>query len=200
MNSHSGNSNTLEIKYFDNIQHQLLERSDQLFENGGDKYRHELIEPSWKNHYEFYIDGTMLIKYIWGEDRYLWFLDNYVGVLGAWGKINNELLIRPFLMKKITEKDVRDIYSRSKEEQKESSIAAKLEHYNHPKILIYGCPVCASIDCGGIWITVTKDQNYYHWEITEDIKFKFEIKAYEKVFKEYLRHWKPAQEKHLVRI
>jgi len=181
------NINKISIKYFDNKSEQLSLRSNELFVNGGTKFSYELDDPSINNFYEFYIDDIMLIKYFLDESRYLGFLSDFNGLLGAFDKITDELLVNALLGKKLSKKLLLKVYEKANIELNKEWIEFKLAHYNNPRVHIYGCKICGSRDCGGIFTNVHINENIVTWNLGEEHEFNFALKQYNDELNKFLK-------------
>lgn len=66
--------------------------------------------------------------------------------------------------------------------------------------MIYGCKICAGIDCGGVQIRVENDHNYYFWfgydqksQGYDRLLYRFDRCEYDFAFSTYLKKWQKAR-------
>lgn len=194
--------NRIEIKYYDNIKVQASEDPFNI-KNGGFNFEHELINESLNDYYEFYIDGTPLVKIIlsfYSSYDSKWFLTNKNGLLGTRPKKYDELLVMALLNNKLGVKKVIEHFRTYNEILNEQQAASLIIELGLKNPLIYGCKICGDSDCGGVDIRVENDSNKYYWYFYNEKSKKFDNKLftfsktnYEMVFKGYLNNWSRAK-------
>ncbi len=175
--------NTLTLQYYDNI-HRSISASENLLVNGGYQFRHEQQERYTYNFVAFYIDNQRLCERFW-VDAEAEFLDSFVGLLGCIDRYFDELIIKYMLKEKITAETIRQLLLQYRKPIRERQVELLVEAFTQNVLLIYGCRVCRDLGCGGIRLQVSRDQDYYYWELTKDLRFKFGRLAYEKEWKAY---------------
>lgn len=191
--------NQLEIKYHNNREYQV-QFDKRLIENGGYKFKHEILDKSLNDFYEFYIDGESLLSILLPAVSLEWFMANKNGLLGTKDKVYDELLVMQLLNHKLDENTLLNHFRKHEAEVNEEYIKLLMNEINsYETVLIYGCKVCGDRDCGGIDILIKEDSNYIYWNTFNEetsvhnyYQYKFKKEEYKKVFKKYLANWKKA--------
>ncbi len=191
--------NKLEIKYFDNIELRI-KNDPRLIEHGGYKFKHEIIDKTLNDFFEFYIDGKPLIQLLMGENKYKGFLESRNGLLGTRDKKYDELLVKALMNENINSELVKTHFKKYKESINDDIALKIIFELCLEEPLIYGCKICGDIDCGGINIKIESDEMFFFWylynsETNEYDKLigKFEHKEYASIFKNYMKNWKKAK-------
>lgn len=116
-------------------------------------------------------------------------LENWVGALGSGNPKTDTIKVKQLLGKKVTDKEIRDIYPSSwTNDEFQWYLDKYREELEDPEVLIYRCE-CGDYDCGGIAVTIDKTENSVVWTVVGDskmLKFEFDNNLYFDVFKKYL--------------
>jgi hypothetical protein len=110
-------------------------------------------------------------------------LENWVGVLGhATNPCIDIIKLKQLLNKNVTDKDLRAAFPASWSENELSWYLDKYrEELAKPEVLIYCCAACGDIDCGGWWVTITRDEETVSWSIgsEEEASISFTFDKYQ---------------------
>ncbi len=191
--------NKLEIKYFDNI-NLRLKNDPRLLENGGYKFKHEIVDKTLNDFFEFYIDGKPLIELILGKNMSKVYLTSWNGLLGTRDKKYDELLVKSLINENINAEFVQKHFKKYEESINEDVAKKLIFELSLEKPLVYGCKICGDIDCGGIVIRIESDEFSFSWYLfdTETKEYdkligEFEYEQYKNVFSKYMKNWKKAK-------
>ena len=192
--------NQIEIRYHNNREYQI-QHDKRLLENGGYQFKHELVDKTLNDFYEFYIDGESLLSILLPTESIEWFMANNNGLLGTVDKVYDELLVLKLLNQK-ADKNILNNHFKKHEVKIKDEYLELIENENnqYDTVLIYGCKVCGDRDCGGIDIKIKEDLNYIYWNTFNEntskhnyFQFKFDKEEYKTVFNNYLKNWKKAK-------
>lgn len=191
--------NQLEIRYHNNREYQI-QYDKRLLENGGFQFKHELIDKSLNDFYEFYIDGESLLSKLLPQKSIEWFMANKNGLLGTNDKLYDEILVLKLLNQEIDKTTLSKLFNKYGVKTKDEHLKLlEDEHKQYKTVLIYGCKICGDRDCGGIDIEIKEDLDCIYWNTFNEntskhnyYQFKFKKEDYKTLFKNYLKNWKKA--------
>lgn len=109
-------------------------------------------------------------------------LDSSIGILGSWDNTASEVVkLKRLLNKTITERDFRNMFPSSFDEDKmEVYVDRCRDELSYPEIIIYCCAACGDYECGGVAVTIERDENQVTWVVSdEEVEICFTFDKYQ---------------------
>jgi hypothetical protein len=141
---------------------------------------------------EFFVNEVPLSNLIdVGNKEKMSILENWTGVLGAFNSPGAEMIkVKQLLNKKLTAKDIRNALPPDLSQDEIGWHEDQLrDELADPRIIIYCCAECGDFDCGGVRITIDKNETSVFWTLLEmpiELRFEFDKHQYYAVFERYL--------------
>ncbi len=142
---------------------------------------------------EFYINDKSLSEIIDNYDKSSdSFLENYTGVLGGLNNpLSEAIKIKQLLGKKVSDVEIRALFSHSSAKDSiDYLVSLCYDELADPAIIIYGCAECGDYNCGGVKVTIEKEEDVVKWMVVDEPLmpvFTFNKHVYYEVFSSRLK-------------
>lgn len=204
--------NTLELKFYPNIECYLAQMSEEERKKAKVEYvneNHAEIRIGKKGHklvinfYEYYVDGKSVYNEI---SKYYWktksehlepnFSYEQIGWIGSFDEIFDWVQMKEFLLEEITTEEILQ-YFPLKIEIVEHIVEHHEAYKNEKYHTLYGC-ICGHEGCGGHGVIITKENGFYFWTFGEgenELQYKFEENQYRTAFQTALEEIRAKSKK-----